>query len=465
VERERALFDAKLREDAAAHAATLAHAVEAIVTSRGVDAAANLVRRANARKRDMLVRWVSLEEAPASLAHPVVPLAELENVQAGQRAFRRLPARNRVGALLAYTPVPALIPGEGRTAIELEASLGPERRFVHRAIVRTAASAGALFALAALVSAVFGLTAVARPLRQLLLKARRAGTGDLSGPVLLRQRDEIRDLADEFNAMCDRLAEAGRRVEAEYTGRIAALEQVRRADRLATVGQLAAGIAHELGTPLGVIAGRAKMIAAGETSDVESRESAAIVVGQADRLTSIIRQLLDFARKQPPQKRSVDLATLARETVELLGPLAQKRDVELIVVSEQPGAVHAAGDAGQLQQVVTNLVVNAIQAATRRVEISCHRTRRKPPPDHGGNEADWVGLRITDDGRGMDAETMEHVFEPFFTTKEVGQGSGLGLSVAHGIVRDHGGWIDVGSEVGQGSWFTIYLAPEEVRPS
>jgi len=240
------------------------------------------------------------------------------------------------------------------------------------------------------------------------------------------------------------------------------LEQLRHADRLATVGKLASGIAHELGTPLNVVSARAKMIADGETTTDESQSYASVIVGAADRMTKIIRQLLQFARRRGPEKRAGDVYELARESLSLLQPLAKKHDVSLELDEAGRGTTLRV-DAGQLQQVITNLVMNAIQAMPRggSVRISCSRELATPPADLGGSEQRYVCVRVDDDGEGIPVDALPHVFEPFFTTKDVGEGTGLGLAVSYGIVRDHGGWIAVVSKGGSGSSFRVYLPEEE----
>ena len=166
-------------------------------------------------------------------------------------------------------------------------------------------------------------------------------------------------------------------------------------------------------------------------------------------MTSIIRQLMDFARRREPKVAAADLLASARAIQRLVQPLAQKRGVEVVVASSEP--VWALGDAVQLEQVMSNLVVNAIHAcaAGGRVEISC--TLR------GQGDERRAVVRVQDDGHGMDEATKERIFEPFFTTKDVGQGTGLGLSVAHGIVREHGGSIEVESAPERGSRFSVFL--------
>jgi signal transduction histidine kinase len=241
-------------------------------------------------------------------------------------------------------------------------------------------------------------------------------------------------------------------------------EQIRHADRLSTVGKLAAGVAHELGTPLAVVSGRAKRIVR-SGPPAETGDDARIIVEQADRMAAIIRQLLDFARRRGAVKAPADVGALARSTIGLLAPFAAKRGV-MLRVDDASDATPIAVDAGQLQQALTNLIMNGVQAMSRggELRVAIERARLTPPAAVGGAEASYLVLRVVDQGVGIQPEHVAHVFEPFFTTKDVGEGTGLGLSVAHGIVAEHGGWIDVASEPGAGATFTVHLpAGAEVR--
>jgi signal transduction histidine kinase len=145
-------------------------------------------------------------------------------------------------------------------------------------------------------------------------------------------------------------------------------------------------------------------------------------------------------------------------TVEMLSPLAARKHVQLQATDRAPGA-NALVDPDQLQQVLTNLVVNAIQAMDHpgTVALSVAAVRVRPPADRGGAEGDFVRVEVRDEGSGILDEHLAQLFEPFFTTKDVGSGTGLGLAVAYGIVRDHGGWIDVETECGKGSVFRVFL--------
>jgi signal transduction histidine kinase len=210
------------------------------------------------------------------------------------------------------------------------------------------------------------------------------------------------------------------------------------------------------------VQGRARLIRDREVEGDDVIDSARIVAEQAERMTALIRQLLDFARPRPLHKAPINVTNLAGRVCELVGTIARKQNVTL-----RPPAfddsLRVEADDSQLQQVMTNLVINAIHAMPSggTVELSARIAEQTPPPYVGGAVTSWIAIDVRDTGTGMDAETRERIFEPFYTTKDVGEGTGLGLSVSWGIVREHGGWIDVQSEQDKGSTFTVWL-PREV---
>jgi signal transduction histidine kinase len=195
----------------------------------------------------------------------------------------------------------------------------------------------------------------------------------------------------------------------------------------------------------------------GTVVGADAAQGAKIIRQQTEAMTRIIRQLVDFARAGKPHRRAFDVYEVLAGAVAMLQPLANKKQVELSFVPGGPTDVDA--DAGLLQQVITNLVVNAIDASTAggRVVLAAERLDREAPPDVTTSNRAWIALSVTDDGAGIDAEILEHIFEPFFTTKDVGEGTGLGLAVAWGIVREHGGWISAGNRSPRGATFTVYL--------
>jgi len=296
----------------------------------------------------------------------------------------------------------------------------------------------------------------------LIEKTRRVGAGDLTGPFDISRGDEFSELAAALNLMCEQLSAARDQLGRETDARIAALEQLRHADRLTTVGSLAAGMAHELGTPMNVVSVRAELIIEESPSD-DAVASAKIIKAQIDKMAGIIRQLLNFARRRVPRKERADLSQLAEQSTQLLGVLAKSKQVE-IKLSSSAGPLPADVDAGQIQQVLTNLVVNAIQAMPNggTIDVSLERGSYRPRTAagdgrRGEGRGDFARIDVRDEGVGISQDHLHRIFDPFFTTKEVGEGTGLGLSIAYGIVQDHGGWIDVKSVVGQGSCFSVFL--------
>jgi signal transduction histidine kinase len=458
VRREIASFHSDMTRDHYKMGQAFAAAVAEIWESVGRTRALEMIAEANEARQEVLIRWVEFDASPKNRFRPHVELDTLASVRDGKQLVKVHPSPDGTDSLYTYIPVATTGPPMG--ALELSESLAPATAYIRTSILRIVVTTLILIALCTLVATLVGGWFVSRPVRSMIEHARRVGAGDFSARLDLRQRDEIGDLAAELNAMSDRLRETNESLQAETAARIAALDQLRHADRLVTVGKLASGIAHELGTPLNVVSGRARMIASKEFSEHEALESARVIAEQADRMAAIIRQLLDFARRRNPKKEVQDLRLLTRQTVALLTPLAAKRSVELRLENQETATLVEV-DAGQFQQALTNLIVNAIQAMPRSgsVTVGITRERTWPQTESGGPEADYVRLFVRDEGHGMPPETLEHIFEPFFTTKGLGVGTGLGLSVSYGIVREHGGWIGVETEVGTGSCFSIYIPP------
>ena len=453
--REAALFEEDMRRDHEVMGRGIAGAIGEIWEDEGKHRALELVERVNQKENDITIRWVDAAPDAAPELRPNAPVSMLGPLDRGSSV-------NWVDLdevrLVTYVPLHV---GDHRVgAIELTESLLGERAYVNANLFRLGITSGALALFSGVISVVLGVRFIGRPIRRLVEKARRVGSGDFTGPLDLQQADELGELAVEMNAMSDRLAEARARVEAESTARAAANEQLRHAERLMTVGTLASGVAHELGTPLNVIGQRAKMIATGEVAGADVLEYARIVADQAGRITDIVRQLLDFARRRQPEMAVQDIPALAQRTVRLVDPIARRYGVG-ITVGASPSTLAAAVDPVQMQQVLTNLVMNGVQAMPNggSLRVDIFRSTMSRPADVGSPPAggSWVAVRVEDEGAGIPPENLPKVFDPFFTTKGVGEGTGLGLSVAYGIVKEHGGWIDVESRPGEGAAFTAYL--------
>jgi len=224
-------------------------------------------------------------------------------------------------------------------------------------------------------------------------------------------------------------------------------EQLRQSEKLAALGELVAGVAHELNNPLAGISAFAQLLLEEPLQD-EQRESVRLIKREADRAVGVIRDLLIFSRKPGPSRAPVDLNEIIELTLRLRNYSLRSADVEVRrELSRHVSRVR--GDDQRLQQVLLNLVVNA-EYAMQRSPVK-QLTIRSEPAEGG------VLLTITDTGSGMAEETRQRIFEPFFTTKPAGQGTGLGLSVSYGIVQAHGGSISVESQLGSGTAFRIFL--------
>ncbi|MGO9833151.1 MAG: sensor histidine kinase [Polyangiaceae bacterium] len=450
---------ARSETDIVEHEASTAHALRPAIRDvwlhDGERRALELIQEAKQRLRNVDVRLVSLGVGAPSETRPRMPAGKLTALRDGEDVV--VVDREYEGRGAIFTYVPVQVPAESPVALEVSRSLA-NHGAVRRSVVRSTALTALLVAVASgFVTSLLGLVVVGRPLAELVSQARRIGEGDLSYRIDTRRRDEVAVLAREMNRMCDRLRDSRENERAEADAKTRALAQLRHADRLATVGRLAAGLAHELGTPLNVVLARAKQITAGPLAAADMSDKARIIVEQVDRMTKLIRQLLDFARKRELQPSNVDLHALVTRATILLDPIARKGGVSLAVTGA--GAIMSQVDLEQMTQVVMNLVMNAVHASASggTVSIALGRATAVPPAEDGRGAQPCTRIEVKDDGTGIPPVSLPHIFEPFFTTKDVGEGTGLGLSVAYGIVKDHGGWIDVVSRPGEGSAFTVWL--------
>ena len=411
---------------------TVAPMLAEVSSAEGEPRAHDLLEKVNAQTPETQLRWLLEKDVdPRAFAQKGAVIDD-------DHVAVYLPIEGTGGVLEIARPI------EGTTAFEREII---ERRMV---------VLGLAALLAAILSSIAAVGMIGTPMKKLTRRARLIGQGEFSGRLRMKRKDEIGVLADAMDAMCDDLAEAQRRTEAETSAKLEAERQVRHADKMVTVGTLAAGMAHELGTPLNVIGGRAKMITTLPSASPDAVKYAEIIGVQAERMKRILRGLLDFARRPPSQRQPTDVSRLTARAVELLQPLATKRDVAL-TCSSTPDAVSPELDPGQIEQAIVNVLVNGIQAMDHRGTVSAevHRVRARAP--QAKEDRDYVAVSVRDEGPGIDDEDLGHIFEPFFTTKPVGEGTGLGLAVTYGIVHDHGGFIDVDTARGRGTNVTLYL--------
>ncbi len=285
------------------------------------------------------------------------------------------------------------------------------------------------------------LTRVAtQPMERIVAMSRKVAAGDLSARVGMADTAELAVVGAAVDRMAEAIAERESKLE-EATRR-----QISRSEKLASIGRLAAGIAHEINNPLTGVLMFAHLLQEKGGRDAEDAQDLEVIVSETERVRNIVRSLLDFARQSPPSKELLDINSVVRDTLKLVHKQAERTNV---VIEERLGDELPAvwGDRNQLAQVFVNLSLNALEAMPDGGRLSVSTSA------HDGR----VVIVVQDTGCGIKAENLDRVFDPFFTTKPPGEGTGLGLSVSYGTVEQHGGELTVESREGAGTTMTVAL--------
>jgi two-component system NtrC family sensor kinase len=305
------------------------------------------------------------------------------------------------------------------------------------------------------------------PLRDLEVGAQRLSTGNLDQAIPVRSSDEFGNLASLFNGMTDALRNSraqlqdwGHTLEQKVEERTQELRRAQaetmRGEKLASVGLLASGVAHELNNPLTGILTFSHLMRQKFPDKSADAEDMDLVIRETKRCAVIIKRLLDFAREKHPEKKFTDLNQVIDDTVRIVEKPAHLRDIEITLDLDRtlpPIWI----DADQIKQVVMNMLVNAQHAVEEKGSITVTTGQAQDPRAPATEPKPMVAISIVDTGCGIPEANLLRIFDPFFTSKDVGKGTGLGLSVSHGIVEAHGGLIDVQSKVGEGSTFRVFL--------
>jgi two-component system NtrC family sensor kinase len=286
---------------------------------------------------------------------------------------------------------------------------------------------------------------ITRPINYLVEVAAAISSGDFDVQVNVNSRDEIGKLEIAFNLMAAALRERDEELKNQTNLKLM------RSEKLAALGRMAAGIAHEINNPLTGVLMYAYILLENMPRDSQERQDMEIIINETNRCREIIRDLLDFSRENVPEKKPVDINESVDKAISIIDKKLYFEKIEIVrdYSGSLPGVL---ADRNQLQQVFINLFLNAVEAM----------------PDGGrllittlpGDDYRSVIIKIADTGSGIPAENIDKIFDPFFTTKEVGKGTGLGLAVTYGIIQKHGGQIAVESEPGRGTAFTIKLPVE-----
>ena len=294
----------------------------------------------------------------------------------------------------------------------------------------------------------FLVSRVTRPLSELRDGAEAVGRGDFTRRVPVRSRDECGELATVFNQMTESVQQSRAQIEKTVETLKNTQAQLIQSEKLSAVGEFVAGVAHELNNPLAAVVGFAEMLKDSE-ADTKNRHYLDMVHKAAYRCQKIVQSLLSFARRHQPERKPMSVNSMVEAVLEMLNYQLRTSNIEVITRLD-PTLPVVLADGHQIQQVLLNVINNARQAiegrqAGGRIQITT------------GTFGENVRILVQDNGPGISPENLLRIFDPFFTTKQVGQGTGLGLSLCYGIIKEHGGNITPSSRPGEGATFTIEL--------
>ncbi len=294
-------------------------------------------------------------------------------------------------------------------------------------------------AIAFVISYILG-NSIVKPIRSLVSASNKLAKGDLEQRVEYGTKDEIGELGRTFNYMADSIKKRDERLK-EY-----AQQEIMKSERLAIIGQLAAGVAHEINNPLGGILIYSHLLLEDLEEKDPRRENLEKIVNQATRCKEIVKGLLDFARQTEPEIKVSDINKIVDEVLSLIENQAIFQNIKITKKISQP-LPPVMLDKAQIQQVFMNIILNGAEAMDGQGELTIETS----------SDEKFVETKFTDTGCGISEENVGKLFEPFFSNKKTGHGTGLGLAISYGIIKKHNGEINVNSEVGKGSTFTIRL--------
>lgn len=339
---------------------------------------------------------------------------------------------------------PVILGHQKLGGIRLGFNLNPVLSEMRSLTVRSLAISTGIFLLGAVI--IFGIaTRMVKPIEKLTIATKHIEEGDLQYRVSIQRDDEIGSLAKAFDHMAARLLQRERELKQSQA-------TLRRADRLSSLGLLTAGLAHEIRNPLVAIRTFTQLLPE-RYNDAEFREGfQGLALKEVDRICGLITDLLSFARPSKPNVAPEDMSDVVEGIVRILETQAKEKGVE-IVRDFEANLPKVWIDREQMKQVFMNLILNAIQAMKDGGSIVV--STRVYSRNRAGETGQFIQVEIRDSGIGIPEENLEHIFDPFFTNKD--EGSGLGLSISHQIVQEHGGYITVESKLGEGTAFFINL--------
>ncbi len=457
-------FDIDMADNASQIASIVAAMISHTWQESGPGKAIDLIDDANRADHLITIRWVWLDELKPEHRHAISELKAADKTGVPEQVSFTALDDNREQQR--YTFMTVAIPGDRAGAIQLTQSLVARVKFAQRMLLRSLLITTLLALVSGIIIYFFIHIKIRRPLEKLSRKAIEIGKGNLMPDLEIKGEDELVGLSRIMNDMCTRLLIAKEKIHFEHLARLKTLEQLRHTEKLSTVGQIAAGIAHELGTPLNVVDGRAKMIIAEPLEPDEIVKCARIIKTQAERMTGIIRQLLDYSRKKKSQPKTLEsVETVIRQVFHLLAPMASKQGIALALHITPETKMGCRMDVQQIQQVFMNVIMNSIQASPqgKEVQVEIANVTLKSMLYTDDQIKKCIRIDVLDEGEGIAEDQLQEIFTPFFTTKQTGLGTGLGLSIARELLDEHNGWIEVENRRSGGARFSIFLLIEETE--
>jgi len=447
-------LETALRDELRAHAVTLQIALEEnYAAGQSVESRSLIDRlRENSRVHAVLLfdergELITISQPATNEAFRRLP--EISDVLASGNSVETVREIESAKYLSIITPLQ--LDSNRRGALEIVKPLALIEDDIRRARVNWLTTTLFLLALILLVVAVVLNRSLTKPFQELLKGANALGRGNLDYRVKVpKTRDELALLAEEFNRMADRLTEQRRVAESESENRFLLERELRHSERLASVGRLAAGVAHELGAPLNVIDARAEQLLEKPATALEKRtKNLTIIRAQTEKISRLVRQLLTLARPFNFRFAKIDLNETVAGVLEQIAENARRQNVEIEFAEKMPLVIFA--DRDYLQQVFMNIAMNALQAMPDggRLLTATGETQK--------NGTNFAFVKFSDTGRGIAEENLEKIFDPFYTTKDIGQGTGLGLAIAYRIVEEHNGLIEAENNADGGARLIVYL--------
>ena len=279
-----------------------------------------------------------------------------------------------------------------------------------------------------------------KPIDRIVMMSKKLTNGDLSARCKIRPSGEMGILCKTIDQMADSIEEFEKNLQKETQ------MQISQSEKLASIGHLAAGVAHEISNPITSILNFAHLLKQKKSNSEEDLKDLDIIINETNRVRKIVRELLDFARQSPGNREWIDINSILLQLVQLIKRQKEFRDIE-IIENYTDHLQPILADKNQFQQVFLNILLNAAEAITQKGMITITTTTIK----------EHIKITITDTGCGIKKEDLTKIFDPFYTTKPAGKGTGLGLSISYGIIQQYGGSIECKSKVGEGTTFSVVL--------